>query len=99
VLKYLDAKINVCFGCDGASSNDSQDMLEVPHAHTTHDTRHTTHTRTHTHTHARWLLKFNNAQAIKMGSILHNITDFDYTRWITPDQVFPLSPAPIEGRN
>jgi hypothetical protein len=34
-----------------------------------------------------------------MGSILHNITDFDYTRWITPDQVFPLSPAPIEGRN
>jgi hypothetical protein len=22
-----------------------------------------------------------------MGSILHNITDFDYTRWITPDQV------------
>ncbi|ELR19967.1 amidohydrolase family protein [Acanthamoeba castellanii str. Neff] len=61
VLKYLDAKINVCFGCDGASSNDSQDMLE----------------------------------AIKMGAILHNITDFDYTRWITPDQVFPLSP--IEG--
>jgi hypothetical protein len=26
-------------------------------------------------------------QAIKMGSILHNITDFDYNRWITPDQV------------
>jgi 5-methylthioadenosine/S-adenosylhomocysteine deaminase len=57
VLKYLDANINVCFGCDGAASNDSQDMLE----------------------------------AIKMGSILHNITDFDYLRWITPDQAFRMA--------
>ncbi|ELR12832.1 amidohydrolase [Acanthamoeba castellanii str. Neff] len=57
VLKYLDARINVCFGCDGAASNDSQDMLE----------------------------------AIKMGSILHNITDFDYNRWITPDQAFRMA--------
>jgi 5-methylthioadenosine/S-adenosylhomocysteine deaminase len=50
ILKYLQAGVNVTFGCDGASSNDSQDLLE----------------------------------AIKMGSILHNITDSDYHHWITP---------------
>lgn len=50
ILKYLRAGVNVCFGCDGASSNDSQDLLE----------------------------------AIKIGSILHNITDLDYQNWITP---------------
>lgn len=50
ILKYRQAGVNVTFGCDGASSNDSQDLLE----------------------------------AIKIGSILHNVTDFDYQFWITP---------------
>jgi 5-methylthioadenosine/S-adenosylhomocysteine deaminase len=50
ILKYRQAGVNVSFGCDGASSNDSQDLLE----------------------------------AIKIGSILHNVTDFDYQHWITP---------------
>lgn len=52
ILKYRQAGVNVSFGCDGASSNDSQDLLE----------------------------------AIKIGSILHNITDLDYQHWITPRQ-------------
>ncbi|BAY60977.1 amidohydrolase [Calothrix brevissima NIES-22] len=52
LLKYRQAGVNVTFGCDGASSNDSQDLLE----------------------------------AIKIGSILHNITDLDYQHWITPRQ-------------
>ncbi|MDB9359379.1 amidohydrolase [Nodularia spumigena CS-588/02] len=50
ILKYIKSGVNVTFGCDGASSNDSQDLLE----------------------------------AIKIGSILHNITDSDYHNWITP---------------
>ncbi|AFY34264.1 amidohydrolase [Calothrix sp. PCC 7507] len=52
ILKYRQAGVNVAFGCDGASSNDSQDLLE----------------------------------AIKIGSILHNVTDLDYQHWITPRQ-------------
>lgn len=52
ILKYLQAGVNVSFGCDGAASNDSQDLLE----------------------------------AIKIGSILHNVTDMDYRHWITPRQ-------------
>ncbi|WP_293337784.1 amidohydrolase [Microcoleus sp. CAWBG58] len=52
ILKYRQAGVNVSFGCDGAASNDSQDLLE----------------------------------AIKIGSILHNITDLDYRHWITPRQ-------------
>lgn len=52
ILKYRQAGVNVTFGCDGASSNDSQDLLE----------------------------------AIKIGSILHNVTDLDYQYWITPRQ-------------
>lgn len=52
ILKCLRAGVNISFGCDGASSNDSQDLLE----------------------------------AIKIGSILHNITDPDYRSWITPKQ-------------
>jgi cytosine/adenosine deaminase-related metal-dependent hydrolase len=52
ILKYRQAGVNVAFGCDGAASNDSQDLLE----------------------------------AIKVGSILHNITDLDYHHWITPRQ-------------
>jgi 5-methylthioadenosine/S-adenosylhomocysteine deaminase len=52
ILKYRQAGVNVSFGCDGASSNDSQDLLE----------------------------------AIKIGSILHNVTHLDYQYWITPRQ-------------
>jgi cytosine/adenosine deaminase-related metal-dependent hydrolase len=57
ILKYRQAGVNVAFGCDGAASNDSQDLLE----------------------------------AIKMGSILHNITDLDYHHWITPRQAVEMA--------
>ena len=57
ILKYRQAGINVSFGCDGASSNDSQDLLE----------------------------------AIKIGSILHNITDLDYQHWITPRESIEMA--------
>lgn len=57
ILKYIQAGVNVTFGCDGASSNDSQDLLE----------------------------------AIKIGSILHNVTDFDYQSWITPRQAVKMA--------
>jgi 5-methylthioadenosine/S-adenosylhomocysteine deaminase len=57
ILKYRQAGINVTFGCDGASSNDSQDLLE----------------------------------AIKIGSILHNVTDLDYQHWITPRQAVEMA--------
>ncbi|MEA5505749.1 amidohydrolase [Halotia wernerae UHCC 0503] len=57
ILKYRQAGVNVTFGCDGASSNDSQDLLE----------------------------------AIKIGSILHNVTDLDYQSWITPRQAVEMA--------
>lgn len=57
ILKYRRAGINVTFGCDGASSNDSQDLLE----------------------------------AIKIGSILHNVTEPDYRYWITPRQAVEMA--------
>ncbi|MBD2387740.1 amidohydrolase [Cylindrospermum sp. FACHB-282] len=57
ILKYRQAGVNVTFGCDGASSNDSQDLLE----------------------------------AIKIGSILHNVTDLDYQYWITPQQAVEMA--------
>lgn len=57
ILKYRQAGINVTFGCDGAASNDSQDLLE----------------------------------AIKIGSILHNVTDLDYHHWITPRQAVEMA--------
>ncbi|MEH2271416.1 MAG: amidohydrolase [Nostoc sp.] len=57
ILKYRQAGVNVTFGCDGASSNDSQDLLE----------------------------------AIKIGSILHNITDSNYQHWITPRQAVEMA--------
>lgn len=57
ILKYIQAGVNVTFGCDGASSNDSQDLLE----------------------------------AIKIGSILHNVTDIDYQHWITPRQAVEMA--------
>ncbi len=57
ILKYRQAGVNVSFGCDGASSNDSQDLLE----------------------------------AIKIGSILHNVTDLDYQHWITPQNSIEMA--------
>lgn len=57
VLKYRQAGVNVAFGCDGAASNDGQDLLE----------------------------------AIKLGTILHNLTDPDYQRWITPRQAVEMA--------
>lgn len=57
VLKYRRAGVNVAIGCDGAASNDSQDVLE----------------------------------AVKIGSILHNTTDFEYRQWITPRQAVEMA--------
>jgi 5-methylthioadenosine/S-adenosylhomocysteine deaminase len=57
ILQYLQAGINVSFGCDGSASNDSQDLLE----------------------------------AIKIGTTLHNVTDFDYRNWITPRQAIEMA--------
>jgi len=57
LLKYRQAGVNVTFGCDGAASNDGQDLLE----------------------------------AIKIGSLLHNITDLDYQHWITPHQAVEMA--------
>jgi len=57
VLKYLQAGVNVTYGCDGSASNDSQDLLE----------------------------------AIKIGTILHNVTDLDYRHWLTPRRAIELA--------
>ena len=57
ILKYLQAGVNVTFGCDGSASNDSQDLLE----------------------------------AIKIGTILHNVTDLDYCHWLTPRKSIELA--------
>ncbi len=57
ILKYRRAGVNVAFGCDGAASNDSQDLLE----------------------------------AIKIGTILHNITDPDYRHWIAPRESIEMA--------
>jgi len=57
LLKYRQAGVNVSFGCDGAASNDAQDLLEV----------------------------------IKVGSLLHNVTDMDYRQWITPRQAIAMA--------
>lgn len=59
ILKYRQAGINVAFGCDGAASNDSQDLLE----------------------------------AIKIGTILHNVTDPDYRHWISPARALKWPPV------
>ncbi|MGB0561962.1 MAG: amidohydrolase family protein [Spirulinaceae cyanobacterium] len=53
ILKYHQAGINIAIGCDGAASNDGQDLLE----------------------------------AIKLGTLLHNVTDPDYRHWLTPRTV------------
>jgi cytosine/adenosine deaminase-related metal-dependent hydrolase len=57
ILRYREAGINLAFGCDGAASNDGQDLLE----------------------------------AIKIGSLLHNITDLDYRHWITPQDAIAIA--------
>ncbi|MEB3213813.1 MAG: amidohydrolase [Leptolyngbyaceae bacterium] len=57
LLRYRQAGVNVTFGCDGAASNDSQDVLE----------------------------------AIKIGTLLHNTTDFDYRNWITPQEAVRMA--------
>lgn len=57
VLNYLKAGVNVTFGCDGASSNDAQDVLE----------------------------------AIKLGTILHNVTDLEYQDWISPRRAIEMA--------
>lgn len=57
ILKCLQAGVNVAFGCDGAASNDAQNLLE----------------------------------AVKLGTILHTITDPDYQRWLSPHTVLQMA--------
>lgn len=57
ILDYLQAGVRVAFGCDGAASNDAQDLLE----------------------------------AIKLGTILHTLSDPDYQRWLSPPQVLQMA--------
>lgn len=57
ILKCLQRGLNVAFGCDGAASNDAQNLLEV----------------------------------IKLGTILHTITEDDYDHWITPEQALHMA--------
>jgi 5-methylthioadenosine/S-adenosylhomocysteine deaminase len=59
ILKCLQAGLNVGFGCDGAASNDAQNLLEV----------------------------------IKLGTILHTVTDQDYEHWLTPEQTLQMATA------
>lgn len=57
LIRYRQAGVNVTFGCDGAASNDGQDVLE----------------------------------AIKIGTLLHNTTDFEYRHWITPREAVQMA--------
>ncbi len=57
ILKCLQGGLNVAIGCDGAASNDAQNMLE----------------------------------AIKLGTILHTVTDSDYEHWLTPEQALHMA--------
>ncbi len=57
ILKCVQAGVNVAFGCDGAASNDAQDLLE----------------------------------AIKLGTILHNVSDPDYRSWLTPHSTLAMA--------
>ncbi|PSN13304.1 amidohydrolase [filamentous cyanobacterium CCT1] len=57
ILKAVRAGLNVAIGCDGAASNDAQNMLE----------------------------------AIKLSTILHNVTDSDYEHWLTPEQAVQIA--------
>ncbi len=57
ILKCLQAGLDVAFGCDGAASNDAQNLLEV----------------------------------IKLGTILHIVSDSDYENWLTPERALHLA--------
>jgi len=57
ILKGRDAGVNISLGCDGAASNDAQNMLE----------------------------------AIKLGTILHTVTDNDYRHWLTPIETLHMA--------
>lgn len=57
ILKCLQAGVNVAFGCDGAASNDAQNLLE----------------------------------AIKLGTILHTVSDPDYRSWLTPHTALTMA--------
>lgn len=57
ILKCRQAGVNVALGCDGAASNDAQNLLEV----------------------------------LKLGTILHTVTDQDYENWLTPEQVLYMA--------
>jgi 5-methylthioadenosine/S-adenosylhomocysteine deaminase len=57
ILKCRQAGLNVSFGCDGAASNDAQNLLE----------------------------------AIKLGTILHTVTDQDYDHWLKPEQAVEMA--------
>lgn len=59
ILKCLQAGLNVSFGCDGAASNDAQNLLET----------------------------------IKLGTILHTVSDSDYENWLTPEQAIGMATA------
>ncbi len=59
ILKGRDAGVNVALGCDGAASNDAQNLLET----------------------------------LKLGTILHNVTDADYQNWLTPTEVIHMAAA------
>ena len=57
ILKCRNAGLNVALGCDGAASNDGQNLLEV----------------------------------IKLGTILHNVTDSDYRNWLKPTEIIHMA--------
>jgi 5-methylthioadenosine/S-adenosylhomocysteine deaminase len=57
ILKCLKAGVNVSFGCDGAASNDAQNLLE----------------------------------AIKLGTMLHTVTEPDYRAWIAPHTALEIA--------
>jgi cytosine/adenosine deaminase-related metal-dependent hydrolase len=59
ILKARDAGVNIALGCDGAASNDAQNMLE----------------------------------AIKLGNMLHNVSDLDYRNWLTPAETLRMATA------
>jgi 5-methylthioadenosine/S-adenosylhomocysteine deaminase len=57
ILKCLKAGVNVSFGCDGAASNDAQNLLD----------------------------------AIKLGTMLHTVTEPDYREWIAPHTALEIA--------